>query len=141
MGGQGDERHCWQAEKRIFILTNDEKIVPGLLLERNFGWAFDGVGRAEPHALDVIVTDCSMPRMSGEELTRTIRDDEAKDPSRPRAVPIVGLTANAQPDAAMRAIASGMNACLVKPLALDDLREALLAVTRRSRESTASRTK
>jgi len=105
--------------------------------------AVDGQGalarwRAEPRALDVIVTDCSMPRMSGEELTRTIRDDEAKDPSRPRAVPIVGLTANAQPDAAMRAIASGMNACLVKPLALDDLREALLAVTRRGRESTAS---
>ncbi|SPB18935.1 sensor protein evgS [Caballeronia novacaledonica] len=94
--------------------------------------------RAEPHAFDVILTDCSMPHMSGEELARTIRDDEAKDPSRPRAVPIVGLTANAQPDAAMRAIASGMTACLVKPLGLDDLREALLAATRDGRVSTAA---
>ncbi|WP_250514756.1 transporter substrate-binding domain-containing protein [Caballeronia sp. INDeC2] len=94
--------------------------------------------RADPRAFDVILTDCSMPRMSGEELARTIRDDEANDPSRPRAMPIVGLTANAQPDAAMRAVASGMTACLVKPLGLDDLREALLAVTLGGRASAAA---
>jgi len=94
--------------------------------------------RAAPRAFDVILTDCSMPEMSGEELARTIRDDEAKDPSSPRAVPIVGLTANAQPDAAMRAVASGMNACLVKPLGLDGLRAALLEATRDGRVSSAS---
>ncbi|SAK56092.1 sensor protein evgS [Caballeronia calidae] len=89
--------------------------------------------RAGPRAFDVIVTDCSMPEMSGEELARAIRDEEARDaPNDPakRAVPIVGLTANAQPGAAARAVASGMTACLVKPLGLDDLRDALLAATR-----------
>ncbi|WP_244158742.1 ATP-binding protein [Caballeronia fortuita] len=100
--------------------------------------------RADPHAFDVILTDCSMPEMSGEELARTIRDDEAKDASnasnvsKPRAVPIIGLTANAQPEAAMRAVESGMTACLVKPLGLDALREALLAATRDGRVSTTS---
>ncbi|KXV03034.1 histidine kinase [Caballeronia megalochromosomata] len=94
--------------------------------------------RATPRAFDVILTDCSMPEMSGEELARTIRDDEAKDASKPRAVPIVGLTANAQPDAALRAIASGMTACLVKPLGLDDLRDALLAATRDGRAPVAA---
>ncbi|WP_321792963.1 ATP-binding protein [Caballeronia sp. J97] len=93
--------------------------------------------RAEPRAFDVILTDCSMPEMSGEELASTIREDEARDASTPRAVPIVGLTANAQPDAAMRAVASGMTACLVKPLGLDALREALLAATRDGRISAA----
>ncbi|SAK54777.1 sensor protein evgS [Caballeronia temeraria] len=94
--------------------------------------------RAEPHAFDVILTDCSMPEMSGEELARAIREDEAQIASKARAVPIIGLTANAQPEAAMRAVASGMNACLVKPLGLDALREALLAATRDGRISLAS---
>jgi two-component system sensor histidine kinase EvgS len=93
--------------------------------------------RAAPHAVDVILTDCSMPEMSGEELARTIREDEAKHPAT-RAVPIIGLTANAQPEAALRAVASGMNACLVKPLGLDALREALLAATRDGRVPVAA---
>jgi len=94
--------------------------------------------RAARHAFDVILTDCSMPEMSGEELARTIREDEAKEGSGLRAVPIVGLTANAQPDAAMRAVASGMTACLVKPLGLDGLRAALLDATRDGRVPGAS---
>ncbi|SAK55434.1 sensor protein evgS [Caballeronia pedi] len=94
--------------------------------------------RGARHAFDVILTDCSMPEMSGEELARTIREDEAKDAPGRRAVPIVGLTANAQPDAAMRAVASGMNACLVKPLDLDGLRAALLDATRDGRVSSPS---
>ncbi|BAO89303.1 ATP-binding protein [Caballeronia cordobensis] len=98
--------------------------------------------RAEPRAFDVILTDCSMPEMSGEELTHAIRGDEARlaatDPTR-HAVPIVGLTANAQPDAALRAVASGMTACLVKPLGLDALRDALVAATRGVRLSSAAR--
>ncbi|SAK89792.1 sensor protein evgS [Caballeronia catudaia] len=93
--------------------------------------------RAAPRAFDVILTDCSMPEMSGEELARAIRDDEANDASRP-AVPIIGLTANAQPEAAMRAVASGMTACLVKPLGLDELREALFAATRGARVSSVA---
>ncbi|SAK75358.1 ATP-binding protein [Caballeronia ptereochthonis] len=94
--------------------------------------------RAGPRAFDVILTDCSMPEMSGEELTRAIRDDEANDASKPRPVPIVGLTANAQPDAAARAIAAGMTACLVKPLSLDGLRAALIETTRERRAPVAS---
>ncbi|SAK71613.1 sensor protein evgS [Caballeronia hypogeia] len=86
--------------------------------------------RAARQAFDVIVTDCSMPEMSGEELARAIRDDERRDASKAAPVPIVGLTANAQSDAAARAIASGMTACFVKPLGLDALRDALLAATR-----------
>ncbi|MDR5739828.1 MULTISPECIES: ATP-binding protein [unclassified Caballeronia] len=84
--------------------------------------------RADPGAFDVIVTDCSMPGMSGEELAQAIRADEAQHAPGARATPIIGLTANAQPEAASRAVAAGMTMCLVKPISLDELREAVLSV-------------
>ncbi|WP_244140089.1 transporter substrate-binding domain-containing protein [Caballeronia sp. BCC1704] len=83
--------------------------------------------RDHPGAFDVILTDCSMPEMSGEELAEAIRADEATHASGARATPIVGLTANAQPEAARRAVAAGMTMCLVKPIGLDALRDALAA--------------
>ncbi len=85
--------------------------------------------RDHPGAFDVILTDCSMPEMSGEELAEAIRADEATHAFGARATPIVGLTANAQPEAARRAVAAGMTMCLVKPIGLDALRDALAAAT------------
>jgi two-component system, NarL family, sensor histidine kinase EvgS len=89
----------------------------------NDGRAALSAWHAEREGIDVILTDCSMPEMSGEQLTQAIRCDDAN-------VPIVGLTADAQPEARARALASGMTACLIKPIALDELRDALLAVVR-----------
>ncbi|WP_250453175.1 transporter substrate-binding domain-containing protein [Caballeronia sp. ATUFL_M2_KS44] len=84
--------------------------------------------RSDPNGFDVIVTDCSMPEMSGEELARTIRADETQRDPPMRPTPIIGLTANAQPEAAQRAVASGMTMCLVKPIGLDELRRAVSSV-------------
>jgi two-component system sensor histidine kinase EvgS len=95
---------------------------------------------ADPRAFDLILTDCSMPVMSGEDLARAVRACEAaaRRSGAPGSasgapVPIIGVTANAQPEAAADAVVAGMNACLVKPLALDDLRRALLSAARRDR--------
>jgi two-component system sensor histidine kinase EvgS len=82
--------------------------------------------RANPACVDLILTDCSMPVMSGEDLTRAVRADE-RQRYVARPVPILGVTANAQPEAAADAVAAGMTACLVKPLSLDELRRALRA--------------
>ncbi len=87
-----------------------------------------------PDTIDVILTDCSMPEMSGEQLAQAIRADEAQRQSS-TAVPIVGLTANAQPEASARAIAAGMTACLVKPIGLDALRDALASAARHASPS------
>jgi two-component system sensor histidine kinase EvgS len=80
-------------------------------------WTADG-------AFDVVLTDCSMPLMSGEDLTRAIRAREAADGSA-KPVRIVGVTANAQPEAVADALDAGMTLCLVKPLGLDALCDAL----------------
>jgi two-component system, NarL family, sensor histidine kinase EvgS len=70
---------------------------------------------------DIIFTDCSMPKMDGYQLTRTIRRDiHLQD------LLIVGFTADARPEASQQALASGMNDCLVKPVDLDQLRCFLL---------------
>jgi two-component system sensor histidine kinase EvgS len=77
-------------------------------------------------AFDLVLTDCSMPVMSGEDLARAIRAREAAAGAMSaRPVRIVGVTANAQPEAAADAIAAGMTQCLVKPLGLDALCVAL----------------
>ncbi|MDR5753576.1 ATP-binding protein [Caballeronia sp. LZ024] len=83
--------------------------------------------QANPASFDLILLDCSMPVMRGEEVARRIRAIEAR--TKPGgAVPIVGVTADAQAEAAALAIEAGMNLCLVKPVGLDDLRTALASI-------------
>ncbi|WP_369094842.1 response regulator [Candidatus Burkholderia verschuerenii] len=127
-------RHSPLAGLRVLIV--DDHPANRIVLDgqiRNLGGttrlAVDGhaalrLWRESRDEIDVIVTDCSMPVMSGEQLASAIRADEAASSGR---VPIIGLTANAQPDAAARALGAGMTACLVKPIGLDALRDALLA--------------
>jgi two-component system sensor histidine kinase EvgS len=99
-------------------------------------------------SFDVVLTDCSMPVMSGESLAAKIRQWEregereqdgervlernsergsARTPISPRRKRclIVGATANAQPEARAQAIESGMDECLVKPVGLEALVRAL----------------
>jgi two-component system sensor histidine kinase EvgS len=83
-----------------------------------------GLGR-----FDLILTDCSMPVMSGEDLARAIRAREASE-NATKPVRIVGVTANAQPEAVASALAAGMTLCLVKPLGLDALCDALSLAAR-----------
>jgi CheY-like chemotaxis protein/HPt (histidine-containing phosphotransfer) domain-containing protein len=76
--------------------------------------AVDGVEAVEKAAVtafDLILTDISMPRMDGIEATRRIRQQGAC-----RDVPIIGVTANADPDRMPEFLAAGMNDVLVKPV-------------------------
>lgn len=70
------------------------------------------------HKPDVIITDCSMPEMDGPEMTRRIRDEDAK-------VVIIGITANAQESENARCLAAGMNACLFRPVEISRLAETI----------------
>jgi CheY-like chemotaxis protein/HPt (histidine-containing phosphotransfer) domain-containing protein len=74
-------------------------------------------------AFALIISDCNMPEMGGQALSRAIRAIEARE-DRPRT-PIIALTGDSLPDALTQCQAAGMDDTLTKPTALADLREAL----------------
>ncbi|WP_431223559.1 response regulator [Serratia sp. L9] len=67
---------------------------------------------------DLLITDLNMPDMDGIALAKAIRQTDNE-------MTIWGLTASAQPHEYQQCIAAGMNACLFKPLNLQQL-ESLL---------------
>jgi CheY-like chemotaxis protein len=70
---------------------------------------------------DLILMDIRMPRMDGIAATRAIR----ALPGRIGAVPIIALTANADPDDAESYLAAGMNGVVEKPMKPEHLLLAL----------------
>ena len=71
---------------------------------------------------DIILMDIQMPRMDGYEATRQIRGLPRRDAL---TVPIVALTANAYQEDINRALTSGMNRHLSKPLEITALMKTL----------------
>jgi signal transduction histidine kinase/DNA-binding response OmpR family regulator len=70
-----------------------------------------------------VLADIHMPHMDGHELARRLRATEA-DRGAART-PIVAVTANAMKGEDERCFASGMDACLVKPVSIERLRSTL----------------
>ncbi|MCM2460136.1 transporter substrate-binding domain-containing protein [Pseudomonas sp. CG7] len=68
---------------------------------------------------DLVIADCNMPIMSGYELARSIRREEAEQRRAPCTV--LGFTANAQPEEKQRCLDAGMDDCLFKPISLSAL--------------------
>lgn len=73
-------------------------------------------------SFDILLTDCQMPLMNGYELARYQRQREASEGG---YLIIVGCTANAFSDEQQRCLEAGMDAVLIKPLTLQDLRQVL----------------
>lgn len=91
-------------------------------------WAPDGVlglecATREPR--DVIILDITLPRLSGLELCRRLRELGLRN------VPILMLTARSDVDIKVEAFASGADDYVVKPFALAELTARLHALTRR----------
>ncbi|EDT05187.1 Hpt sensor hybrid histidine kinase [Burkholderia ambifaria IOP40-10] len=86
--------------------------------------ASEALATLDQTTVDLLVTDCNMPGMTGFELTRVIREQEATRVGTPALI-IVGFTASLLADTMSQATRCGMNTCLLKPLALDELAGAL----------------
>jgi len=82
----------------------------------------DAFAASAPGYYDIIFMDAQMPNVDGYEATRAIRVLERSDA---QTVPIVAMTANAFKEDIEKALDSGMNAHLAKPLELDKLNEVL----------------
>jgi two-component system sensor histidine kinase EvgS len=123
-----------QAERgRFQILVVDDHPANRLLLQRQLDFlgyrsavAPDG---QEALALwrdghfDAVITDCSMPVMDGYALTAEIRAIERAQ-QLPHC-PVLGYTAHVQEHERRKALDVGMDECLMKPLSVDGLLEAL----------------
>ncbi|MEO6679471.1 MAG: transporter substrate-binding domain-containing protein, partial [Pseudomonas sp.] len=115
--------------RSLTILVVDDYPANRLLLSRQLNYLGHRVLEAEDGAqgleqwrkqtLDVLITDCNMPVLSGYELAMTIRDEERN--SGLPATLILGFTANAQPEEKLRCLEAGMDDCLFKPIRLGDL--------------------
>ena len=73
------------------------------------------------YSFDAVITDYNMPLMNGYELAAHIRNNAAM-----KDVVIIGCTADAREESAIRCRDAGMNDCMVKPVTIDTLRTTLL---------------
>jgi len=112
---------------RLILVAEDNptnRLVIGRQLTR-LGHAFEMAedGEAAWEALaatrfGLLLSDCSMPRLDGYDLTRRIRAAETGTAAH---LPIIALTANAMEEDAMRCREAGMDDYLSKPVSLDRL--------------------
>jgi len=77
-----------------------------------------------------VFVDVMMPVMDGYQLTRAIKRDPAT-----RAIPVVILTSRSSPFDLARGALAGCNRYLVKPVALQSLRDTVLRHLRKRAEA------
>ncbi len=131
------EREALAQSQVLNILVIDDYPANRLLLSQQLTYLGHRVKDAEDGAqglrawriqhFDVVITDCNRPVMNGFELTRAIRHEEHARGITPGL--ILGFTANAQPEERTRCLEAGMDACLFKPISLEDMRARLASVT------------
>ena len=76
---------------------------------------------------DVVLMDCEMPVLDGYEASVAIRQWETAHHCEP--VPIIAITANAVETCRQRCLAVGMNGVISKPVSVEQLKDALVAIT------------
>lgn len=88
--------------------------------------ALERMEQAAPGDYDLIIMDLQMPVMDGWEASAAIR--RLPDPTLAR-IPIISLSANILVSDRRRALESGINVCLTKPMEYDALLEAIEKLT------------
>ena len=127
------ERHPLRV---LLVEDNEVNTKVALRMLAGFGYradvAADGMEACEAvnrQPYDVVLMDIQMPRMDGMEATRKITEAYARGQSnqRPR---IVGMSANAMLEDIERAMTSGMNHYVTKPISVSALADALASSPR-----------
>lgn len=119
-------QHKPQFKAHILIV---EDVTPNQILIKkmlskfglNLSFAENGliaVDMAKTSHFDMIFMDCQMPVMDGYTATQKIREFDS-------TIPILALTANTSSEDSQKAIASGMNEVIIKPIQLSTLEKVL----------------
>ena len=111
--------------RKILIVEDDEQNIAVLLnvLELMLGQeeilvardGHEGIRMAYEHQPEVILMDLSLPKLSGWEVTRSLRSN-----ARFQAVPILALTAHAMVGDRQKALEAGCSDYLSKPIEVDE---------------------
>ena len=121
------------AQTRRILLVEDEKSIRDVVaayLEREGYWvtaAADGeaaVEQFDQHQFDLVVLDLMLPKLSGEEVCRHIRDGSD--------VPIIMLTAKGEEEDRIAGLELGADDYLVKPFSPRELVARVRALLRRA---------
>ena len=125
-----------RAQGRLILVAEDDAVSQKVILKQLelLGYSAelasdgrDALRRWRDGGYAMLLTDLHMPEMDGYMLTSAIRADEAAHARSGAAtrLPIIALTANALRNEAARALASGMDEYLTKPLRLHLLQATL----------------
>ncbi len=82
----------------------------------------EAIKELEQNHYDLILMDIQMPQMDGIEATTYIREVMKND------TPIIALSASSFEDEHRKCMEVGMNACIVKPIDINKLRETISAL-------------
>ena len=86
--------------------------------------AVEGIALAQRHRPDAVLLDLHLPDISGEVVVEKLGAD-----ARTESLPIIVITADANPETTRRLLASGIDQYLTKPVDVRELFEALVAAT------------
>ena len=86
--------------------------------------AVEGIALAQQHLPDAVLLDLHLPDISGEVVVEKLGAD-----ARTESLPIIVITADANPATTRRLLASGIDRYLTKPVDVRELFEALVAAT------------
>ena len=70
--------------------------------------------------IDLVLADWNMPKMSGLELLKTVKKDDAL-----KTIPVLMVTAEAQKENVIEAIQAGVSNYIVKPFTPDSMKQKL----------------
>ena len=87
----------------------------------------------QKQTFDLLITDWSMPGMTGLELLRAVRTTSDK-----KELPVLLITAEARKENILSAAQSGANGYVVKPFSITTLGEKVERILRRSQDDTTT---
>jgi len=129
---------AWNVSQSLRILVAEDNLVNQHLVRRmlekdghHVTLVADGDSAFSAWAqdsFDLILMDVQMPGMDGLQATAAIREREKA--AMARAVPIIALTAHSMKGDHDRCLRAGMDDCLTKPFAQEDLRRILAQLPR-----------
>lgn len=90
------------------------------------GTGLEGLEVLSTTPVDLIITDCSMPGMTGVDFVRQVRGS-----ARTRRIPVLMLSASASQEEIVDARTAGVTGYLVKPFTSERLREKVASVLAR----------